>query len=176
MSVLLLRRLGGPLADRPHRGGFGPTTAPTIGVLPLHETGLWPARPDQLVCLVSDDDLVRTRGLAAVERNRANGNHPVAEPDWPLTAAGLLLTALVAGCDDRKSEADAIGSAIRAMPGMSDVNWEYSNGTDNNPSFNMYVTVEPASTAQQASDAGRTFVHRVGYAGRRASCATWSAC
>ncbi|MED5815016.1 hypothetical protein VST63_21870 [Mycolicibacterium sp. 050232] len=74
-------------------------------------------------------------------------------------AWAALASTVLAGCvDDRGSEARAIGTEVRELPGVATVEVDYKNDFTHGEFFDLDVGLAAAATAEQAQDVVRTFV------------------
>jgi hypothetical protein len=76
-------------------------------------------------------------------------------------AVVMLAGVIVYSTIDRRGAANAVGDAIRAMPGVSAAEVRYENGIDVGAHFDLEVTLSETASDTQAAAVGQTFVDRM---------------
>ena len=82
-------------------------------------------------------------------------------------AVVILLAVIASGCSrfpNRRQQADAIVTKLRALPGVESVHQNYVNAIDRGASFEVSVEVDRTIAAGALADIGRQFVDQVDHA------------
>ena len=82
-------------------------------------------------------------------------------------AVVILLAVIASGCSgfpNRRQQADAIVTKLRALPGVESVHQNYVNAIDRGASFEVSVEVDRTIVAGALADIGRQFVDQVDHA------------
>lgn len=82
-------------------------------------------------------------------------------------AVVIRLAVIASGCSgfpNRRQQADAIATKLRALPGVESVHQNYVNAIDRGASFEVSVEVDRAIAAGALADIGRQFVDQVDHA------------